>query len=1105
VVPVRVLLFFVVLEHSMQTRWRRVFALLAAVFLVSSVKSLAADVALPPVDFNRQIRPILSDNCFHCHGPDEKTREAELRLDQKEGAFAKRDGDQIIVPGDSAASALFKRMTTEDAGERMPPAESEKKLTAEQIALIKRWLDEGAKWQEHWAFVAPVRPKVPDQESEGRGQESDTKSLASSPTAGEAGKAQSSDFRIHNEIDAFIVDRLRREKLQMSPEADRTTLIRRVALDLTGLPPTLAEVDAFLKDESPDAYEKVVDRLLTSSRYGEHMARLWLDLARYGDTHGLHLDNERDIWPYRDWVIKSFNHNLPYDQFVIDQLGGDLLPNSTLDQRVATGFNRCNVTTSEGGSIDEEFYVRYNVDRVDTTGTVFMGLTLGCAVCHDHKYDPVTQREFYGLFAFFNSTPERAMDGNALDPPPVVRLRPEQQERRLQELNQKLVSLKQSQTERTKSDEVKVAFNTWLESPSASATLHQEEPPELYAHWTFDKIEGDEIKSQCGDRPPGKLVDNPEKIPGKFGDALKFSSKSYVELGDCADFDQGVAFSFGAWVNVPKKANGAIVARMDEQSRNRGYDLFLESGKVAVTFGSAKNEAIKVRTKASVKPDDWRHVFVTYDGSGKAAGVKVYLDGNPASLEVISDTLVGSIHTQATLRVGRRRMRSPLAGGSVDDVRIYQRALSPEEAAAVAGIDAIGKILAVAPEKRTAEQIETLRNYYLKHYDEPYRELSDAIQPIEEEQQEIERVPAPRSLVMQELPEPRDAYVLERGEYDKRGAKVERLVPAVLPPFPSGEPVNRLGLAKWLVDPSHPLTARVQVNRFWQQFFGTGLVPTSENFGSQGEPPTNPELLDWLAVDFRKSGWDVKRMLKMLVMSATYRQSSKMTPELLARDPQNVLLARGPRFRLDAEVVRDQSLQVSGLMVEQIGGRSVKPYQPPGLWEAVSYPSSNTAKFVQDKGDALYRRSLYTFWKRTSPPPTLTLLDAPSRESCTPRRSRTNTPTQALALMNDVQFIEAARHFAARAIKDGGKTSQERAMYMLRLATCREPRENELAVVVKSYEKHLADFRADGEAAKKLLSVGDSPRDELLDAVEHAAWTMVGNLILNLDEVLSKS
>jgi hypothetical protein len=1066
----------------MRMRLRQIILVFSWMMCWSEAKLVADDVRLFPVDFNRQIRPILSDNCFFCHGPDEKHREAALRLDQKEGAFAKRDGDAVIIPSDSAASALFKRITTEDADERMPPAESGKKLTAEQIAHIKRWIDEGAKWQEHWAFVAPQRPEVPQQ-----------------------GGEQKAEGISQNAVDAFIAAKLWREKLVLSPEADRVTLIRRVTLDLTGLPPTLEEVDAFLNDAATNAYEKVVDRLLTSRRYGEQMARHWLDLARYGDTHGLHLDNEREIWPYRDWVIKAYNENLPYDLFVTYQLGGDLLPNATLDQRVATGFNRCNVTTSEGGAIDEEYYVRYNVDRVDTTGTVFMGLTLGCAVCHDHKYDPITQREFYGLFAFFNSTPEGAMDGNVLDPPPVVKLRPPEQERRLQKLNKKLSSLRNLQEERQKSGELKTLFQRWHESPSTSARLHQDVPTDLYAHWSFDKIKGDEIKSLRGDRPPGKLIENPEQVPGKIGDALKFSSKSYVELGDCADFDRSVAFSYGAWVNLPGNAKGAVIAKMDEQTGDRGYDLQIEGGSASVTFGTSKSKLVKVRTKARLKAGEWQHLFVTYDGSGKATGLKIYINGTAAALEVANDNLGNSIRNNVPLRVGRRNVRAALRGGAVDDVRIYQRALKPEEVAALVENDAVGNILAVAAAQRTPEQNSTLLVYYLKSHDERYRELSEAISQLEEEQQVIESIPAPRSLVMEEMAKPREAFVLERGDYDKRGEKVQRLVPAVLPPFPSDAPVNRLGLAKWLIDPSHPLTARVQVNRFWQQLFGAGLVATSENFGSQGNSPTHPELLDWLAVDFRECGWDVKRMMKTLVMSATYRQSSKVTPELFARDPQNTLLARGPRFRLDAEIIRDQSLFVSGLLVEKIGGKSVKPYQPPGLWEAVSYPTANTAKFVQDKGNALYRRSMYTFWKRTSPPPTLTLLDAPSRESCTPRRSRTDTPTQALALMNDVQFVEAARHFAARVMKDGGKTPQERTDYMFRLATCRQPREKELAVLMKTYEKHLADFKADTEAAKKLLSVGDSPRDESLDAAEQAAWTMVGNLILNLDEVLTKS
>jgi len=840
------------------------------------------------VKYSRDIRPILSNTCYKCHGPDEAQRQAGLRLDTQEGSRATLESGGVgIVPGKSAASLVLQRITASDPSERMPPVDSGKTLKPEEIALVKQWIDEGGNYEPHWSFVAPRRPDMPEVKH---------------------------SSAVRNPIDRFILRRLEREGLDPSAEADRATLIRRVTLDLTGLPPTLAEIDNFLADDSPEAYERVVDRLLDSPHYGEHMARYWLDAARYGDTHGLHLDNERSLWPYRDWVIKAFNSNMPFDQFTVEQLAGDLLPNATVDQLVATGFNRCNVTTGEGGTIEEEFRVRYAVDRVETTSAVWLGLTLGCAVCHEHKYDPVTQKEFYQLFAYFNSLTEQPLDRNVLLPPPVVKVATPEQQARL-----------------------------------------------------------DELRGRIG------------PIEKSIQDAL--AQVSYTDPRESAA---------GAAPGAPQPAPTESLLSWEEAQR------------------------------AAQKPE----------------------------------------------------LPKPV----LEAVRV-ERA------------------------QRTPEQQQRVRDYYLEHV---YSGTRATFEPLHKSlaaaRTEHEQYDAsiPSSMIMQDAPERRQAYLLIRGAYDRPGEKVEPGVPAALPPLPADAPPNRLALARWLVDPAHPLTARVTVNRFWQQYFGLGIVKTAEDFGSQGEWPSHPDLLDWLATEFIESGWNVKRLQKLIVMSGTYRQSSHVTPEKLQIDAENTLLARGPRFRMDAEMVRDTALHLSGLLVTKIGGRSVKPYQPAGLWEAISYTSSNTAKFEKDAGDALYRRGLYTFWKRTSPPPSLMTFDAPSREACTVRRSRTNTPLQALVLMNDEQYVEAARHFARRIVKEGGASPEERIVYGFRLATARSPRADEIQVLRQILDQQSEEFARDAEAAEKLLGVGDSPRDPSFDARELAAWTMIANLLLNLDETVTK-
>ncbi len=1058
------------------------FAVFAAVVVPAAVCRSAETP--DAVRFDQQIRPIFSDTCFHCHGPDEATREADLRLDRKDVVFADLGGYQLVVPGEPSESELYRRITSDDESERMPPPDFEKSLSPEQIELLRKWIEQGAVWQDHWSFVAPSRPALPDVEQ--------------------------ADW-VRTPVDRFILARLESEGLAPSPEADRRKLIRRVTFDLTGLPPRPEEVHAFVSDTSPDAYLKVVDRLLSSSRYGEHRARYWLDVARYGDTHGLHLDNYREMWPYRDWVIDAFNTNMPYDQFTIEQLAGDLLPDATLQQQVASGFNRCHVTTNEGGSIAEEVYVRNVVDRVSTTGTAFMGLTLGCAVCHDHKFDPLSQKEFYQLFAFFNSLDGPAMDGNVKDPAPTVRVPTAAQAARLQAIRDEIGDVRGRRDARLR--ESKPDFDRWLAERDRRHGAGEPDPElekveGLLVHCKLDESEGLRVTNGATDQPAGTVLGTPRWTEGRVGGGFEIATDSSIDLGDVGDINQTDAFGFGAWVKTSGKVTGAVLSKMDEKNRLRGYELLMENRRVTVLLSNRwPGYAIKVTTKQDVvEPDKWHHVFVTYDGSRQAQGVGIYIDGKPRSVDVNSDSLKhqGAIGNSEPLLLGRRTDGTVLAGGRIDDVRVYKTQLSEADVQAVHLGSQLPPLLATPSSERTDEQTDTLRTYYLVRNDPQYTELTGKLDTLGERLRALENEVA-TTLVFRERKEPREAFALVRGEYDRRGEQVERRTPESLPAMPDELRRDRLGLARWLVSSSHPLTSRVAVNRLWQQLFGTGLVKTSEDFGSQGSPPSHPQLLDWLAVEFRETGWDVKRLMKQLVLSAAYRQTSYAAPELIARDPTNRLLARGPRFRLDAEMLRDQALAVSGLLVGHVGGPSVKPPQPDGLWLAVGYSGSNTVRFKADEAPGkIYRRSLYTFWKRTSPPPQMATFDAPSRESCSARRERTNTPLQALLLMNEPQYVEAARHLAERMLREAGSTLEDRIRWGFELVTARQPEPQEVDELASAYLDFEAMFHADEEAASKLIATDGHPPDPAVDAVELASWTLLSNLLLNLDEVVTK-
>ncbi|MCS6861667.1 MAG: DUF1553 domain-containing protein [Abditibacteriales bacterium] len=1041
--------------------------------MVFTTLSAAAQSSKGKVDFNRDVLPVLSENCFACHGFDANARKAGLRLDTPDGATAKLpSGNTAIVPGKLQDSVLWLRVRTRT----MPPADSGKKLTDAQIETLRRWIEQGAKYEKHWAFVPPQRPALPTVKNK---------------------------RWVLNPIDAFILARLEQEGLKPSPAADRVTLMRRLSLDLTGLPPTPAEVDAFLADKSPNAYEKVVDRLLASPRFGERMAVVWLDMARYADTHGFHIDSHRDMWKWREWVIGAFNRNLPYDQFIIEQLAGDLLPNATLEQKVATGFNRNHPINFEGGAIPEEYHTAYIVDRIDTTATAFMGLTFRCAQCHDHKYEPFTMKDYYRFYAFFNNVPEQGLDGQKGNAVPFIKVPSHEQQEQLDAYARKIADLESAlkaraaETVSAQAEWEKTALAALNQSPAASVGL--------LAHYALDEMSGEQVRDLLGKQPTGTVRGKADWQPGKFGGALRFDGNTHVEIGEAGNFERTEKFSYGAWVYPTSNEHMTVLSRMDDAANYRGWDLYLGDGKVFVhLIHQWEGNAIRVNTKQPIETNQWTHVFATYDGSSKAKGVKIYLNGKPAEVEVTHDKLTGTMQTSVPLRLGRRSPGAPFKG-MIDDVRIYHRELSAAEVQQLAGLETIRQILVTAPDKRTDEQRNALSKFYLENYDEPYQRLTAELADWKKKRDELD-ASIPTTMVMQEMEKPRETFILIRGEYDKKGEKVTPGTPEALPPMPKGAPLNRLGLAQWLVDPSHPLTARVAVNNFWQMIFGTGIVKTSENFGFQGERPSHPELLDWLATEFIRTGWDVKALLKLIVTSNTYKQSSRVTKELLEKDPENRLLARAPRFRLPAEFIRDQALFVSGLLVEKIGGPSVKPYQPAGLWEEMAFGGGFTAqKYEQDHGEALYRRSLYIFWKRTVPPPTMQTFDAPEREFCVVRRGTTNTPLQALVLMNETGFVEAARKFAERIMTESpSASSYDRIKYAYRLALARTPTQAEINVLMTVLNQQRAAFHQDLSSAMKLLSVGESPRNEKLDAAELAAWTMVASVIMNLDETITK-
>ncbi len=962
----------------------------SAAAFIYGVASTPGSAPSEKVNFGREVQPIISKHCFKCHGPDAAQAAGGLRLDSFQGATKRLSDGSAIVPGSPERSILISRVSEKNAGMRMPPPGSGlKPLSDEEISVLRAWISQGARYEKHWAFIPPAMPSLP-------------------------GVRDATWCR--NPIDRFVLAGLERAGFRPEPEADPDTLAMRAAETLTGLPPSSADLESFRGDKQPGAYERFVDRLLAEPTYGEHQARYWLDAVRYGDTHGLQLDNERLVYPYRDWVVSAFNRDLPFDQFAKWQLAGDLLPHPTTEQLVATGYVRMNLTSNEGGAIEDEFLARNTFDRVDTMSTVFLGLTVGCAKCHDHKYDPIKQTDYYGLYAFFDSTQDKPLDGNIALPPPVVRAANPEQEKRLASLSHKAAALvdrvdpARAMSLLSARHEAAPSTRDWAisevyPSPTFDAAFDQAEPPE----------------------------------PGQKG----------------ATHWKPVAFKVG-------QDNASLVGRDNASVYVRG----------TVRLPAA------TRLTLGVSSDD---------------AVKIWLNGKLIHAHKINRGLNEGIDpVKAEFRAGDNELIAKLVnGGGPDGLNIRIAGASQQRI--------LNALQSYRMKPRSAEAIKALREEFL--LDGPSSDDARSYRRLVKEHDDLESS-IPMTLIAREMASPRPTFVLKRGQYDQKGEPVSRHIPACVGELPKGAPVNRLGFAEWLVSPSDPLVARVFVNRVWQQAFGTGIVKTSEDFGTQGEWPTNQSLLDYLAVSFVRDGWSVKQLNRQIVTSAAFRQSSKITLAKLAKDPENRLISRGPRYRLDAEVIRDKALATGGLLVEKLGGRGFKPYQPDGLWEAASDPASSTHFYVRDRDSSIYRRSLYLYWKRTSPPPVMITFDSPLRDSCTVRRSRTNTPLQALASLNEPAFLEASRTMAQRLLSQPG-SDDERIRRAFDVALGRLPGRPELTIMHRALARYRARYGADPSAAKRLVKVGDAPLSSKARATEVAIWMMVCSSLMNTDEFLS--
>lgn len=1025
--------------------------------------------------FTHDIRPLLSDKCFHCHGPDEADRPTDLRLDTQAGVL------KAFAGGDFDRSPAWKRIQSADPDEVMPPPEAHKSFTADELSVLKEWMEGGASWSPHWAFVPPKRRAIPTKYGD-------------------------------HPVDAFVRRKLASVELAPRPRATKEKRLRRAKLDLHGLPPTPEELDAFLLDDKPDAWGRVLDRLLSSPRYGERMAVAWLDGARYADTNGYQNDFGRTMWPWRDWVIDSYNRNQPFDQFAIEQLAGDLLPNPTKKQRLATAFNRNNRTVTEAGSIPEEWLVENIVDRVETTSHVFLGLTMGCARCHDHRFDPISQKEFYEFYAFFHSVDEigvyNEVRGNV---GPIVVCPNDKMRARLKELEGDVAQAEQQL--KTIMPEVHNAARAWHSNTAAPAPVYASSSVRLDRESFAGVIDGERITD------PKEGVSKPSIASAFLGSVANFSGSQRLEYDHLGLPESKQPLTISAWVK--RRAGGAIFSKMHDSKAYQGIDgILVEQGRLAIHMISHwPDNAIKVVTENAVPKNQWTLVTVIYDGSKKASGLSVYFGEERQELTTEHDSLSGSLQTDQPVRVGSRSSGGGF-NGLIGRFRVFHRELKVAEirqlikrdllTAPASAIDVSKKKDSQNEGSDSGEKLFEINEDWLTQFAslktaELTRRYNKARIALVSARQELKgyRESIPTCMVMKELPEPRPTYVLERGEYDKpdKSRPVKPDVPSFLGSLPSDRQ-DRLGLAEWIVSRDNPLTARVAVNRLWGQLFGTGIVKSEENFGVQSDPPSHPELLDWLAVEFMDSGWDVKYLLRLIMSSETYQQSSYATPELYASDPENRLLARGPRRRLDAEFVRDNALSVSGLLNGQIGGPPVRPYQPEGLWKELAGAASDGPYSLSD-GEDIYRRTLYTIRKRTVPHPVMSTFDAPSFEICTVKRSTTNTPLQALALLNDLTYVEAAKHLGERMLREAGDDDASRIQYGFRLATSRSPAAEEVDLLHEALGKYRKRYRGDSEAVDLLLTNGQSAVDDSLPPVELAAYASLASLLLNLDETIT--
>ncbi len=1089
-------------------------------FSTACQRQLPGDVALAyqdlpdKVNFNFHVRPILSDRCYKCHGPDDNARKAELRLDLEEEAFAtlKKEGGHAFVPGKPGKSVAWQRITSDDPDFHMPPPESNLSLTAKEKALITKWIEQGAEWKEHWAFTPPEKPEIPQVEG-----------------------------KLINPIDNFVLQKVQQNGLSQSAEAGKERLAKRVTVDLTGLPPTPQEMDEFLADESSDAYESLVDRLLETDTYAERLAMEWMDVARYADSHGLHADGWRLMWPWRDWVIKAFKKNMPYDDFVTWQIAGDLLPDATTEQKLATAFHRNHEMTAEGGVVPEEFRVKHVLDRTTTTATAFLGLTMECATCHDHKFDPISQKEFYQMTSFFNNVSELGMTGNDGNYGPMMLLPERETEEKISHLDEKIESIEE-QLKLTKEEvESTVDFVELVKAQPATI-------PNPDGHYPFDKAvertdeyryrkaaaQGNNLSLRISN-PYGQNLDNStqsqatlgvELVKGRIGNALRFDNDfDLVRLKDIGIFEMSEGFSAGGWVRNQKSGEhqGIMSNFGGKNSTWRGWIFYLDTlNKLSLRLlSSPPHNYLHVTSQISLSDHEWHQVFFTYDGSAKAKGLRLFINGVEAETDVGFDQLYKSTKpvtpdestafpVQYPWKLDNRPLLLGIVGGqffyldngalkgSLDNIKIFQQYLTAVE---------IERLFHRENKTaRTAEddpERENLLEHYLNRYHSKYIQLQKELQELRTERVNLVEGMT-EVMVMEETPTPRKTYVLYRGQYNSPIEEVGPATPEKVLPFPEDLPRNRLGLARWLFDSRNPLTARVTVNRYWQMIFGRGIVETPHDFGSQGALPSNPELLDWLATHFMESSWDIRELVKLMVTSATYRQSSVATHEHMEKDANNIYLARSPSYRLQAEIIRDNALSASGLLNPLVGGASVKPYQPEGLWKEKNEFSRILLTYKADHGDKLYRRSLYTYIRRTSPHPAMIAFDAPTRSVCTVKRENTNTPLQALVLMNDPQFVEASRILAERMQKEGGENLEEQTRYAFRLVTARNPSQTELGLLTEQYQHEIEKFKNDPKGAEELLKVGEFPFDRSLDKTHTAALAMVANTLINHDEAYMK-